>query len=79
MGKRRTRLAIRIVHLTIGAALGLMVYLPVSWSAGLKLALMVVGVPLAVLSGVYLGQQGRIRRWLRRSRAEPVERARVRG
>jgi hypothetical protein len=66
-------LVIRIVHLTVGLALGLLVYLPASMSGGLKTVLMLAGLPLAVLSGVWLWQQGRIRRWLGR-RPEPAER-----
>ncbi len=77
MRVRRTRQAIRVLHLAIGVALGLLVYLPVSWSGGLKTVLMVAGLPLAVLSGVLLWQQGRLRRLLGRPRSGPVERERV--
>lgn len=83
MRARRTRQAIRVLHLAIGVALGLLVYLPVSWSGGLKTVLMVAGLPLAVLSGVWLWQQGRLRRLfgrpqLGRPRPGPVERERAR-
>lgn len=64
-------MAIRIVHLAVGVALGLLVYLPTSLAGGLKAALMVAGLPLAVLSGIWLWQQGRIRRWLTRRRPGP--------
>lgn len=51
------------MHLILAIAVGLLVYLPVSWSGGLKVALMVGGMPVAALTGAYLWQQGRIRRW----------------
>ena len=83
MEARRARQAIRILHLAIGVALGLLVYLPVSWSGGLRTVLMVAGLPVAVLSGVWLWQQGRLRRLLGRPRPGrprpgPVERERTR-
>jgi hypothetical protein len=63
---------VRTVHLVLAIALGLLVYLPTSWSAELKLALMVVGVPLATASGILLWQQGRITRWINSHRARNV-------
>ncbi|WP_170304525.1 hypothetical protein [Microlunatus speluncae] len=62
------RRAVRLAHVGLGAALGLLVYLPVALSGGLKIFLMAVGLPLAVLSGLWLWQQGRIRRWFGRRR-----------
>lgn len=59
---RRQRLIVRWIHLVVAVALGFLVYLPPSTSTGLRAVLMLVGVPLAAASGLYLWQQARIRR-----------------
>jgi hypothetical protein len=65
------RKLVRTVHLVVAVALGTYVYVPPSVPTGLlRDALMYVGVPLATLSGLYLWQQARVRRWNGRRRAE---------
>ncbi len=52
----------RIVHLFLGAALAVVIYVPAGWTEALRLALATIGVPLLVVTGVTLWQQT----WLRR-------------
>ncbi|MFC7625460.1 hypothetical protein [Microlunatus sp. GCM10028923] len=68
MDGRRQRIALRTVHLLVAAALGCYVYLPPAWTGGLRLALMIIGVPLTVITGLALWQHARVRGWLRSRR-----------
>lgn len=65
MDGRRQRLAIRTLHLVLAVALGCHVYLPTAWTGGLRTALMIIGIPLTVITGLALWQHARLRRWLR--------------
>ncbi|NYE72653.1 hypothetical protein [Microlunatus parietis] len=68
MDRRRQRMALRTLHLVLAVALGCYVYLPPAWTGGLRTALMIIGVPLTVITGLALWQHARVRRWLRSRR-----------
>jgi hypothetical protein len=67
---RRQRSALRATHLAVGLLLGTSVYLPVHYEVAewLRLFLAVLGVPLVTLTGVWMWQQARVRRWWARLR-----------
>lgn len=52
----------RAVHLGLGLAVALLVYLPPGWTGGLRAALMAVGVPLLALTGLHLWRQRAVER-----------------
>ncbi|KKB12954.1 hypothetical protein VE25_04435 [Devosia geojensis] len=64
------RQILRTMHVLLGLALGALVYLPASWSVELKAGLAWFGLPAAIITGLLLWQQGRLRRWLGRATQE---------
>lgn len=58
----------RSTHVTLGVAVALLVYLPSAWTGGLRVALMVAGIPLLALSGLHLWRQRAVERLFGRHR-----------
>jgi hypothetical protein len=63
---RRQRAWSRAVHLLAGLVLGTYVYAPAVVAQPLHLALQVIVIPTAILSGLFLWKQAQIRRLMRR-------------
>ncbi|NED99183.1 hypothetical protein [Phytoactinopolyspora halotolerans] len=72
---RMQRNASRTVHLVVAATLGTYVYAPDHIADGLRPFLMFVGIPLAVLTGLFLWKQAWFRRALGRRRGPSGNRA----
>lgn len=72
MSMRSIRTILRTAHVLLGLALGAVVYLPTAWTEPIRLVLGVVVVPLLVLTGLAMWQQGRLRRAVARAHTEPA-------
>lgn len=72
MSIRTQRTLLRTLHLVFGAMMGAVIYLPSEWTDPLRLILGIVVVPAVTITGVWMWQQGRIRKALRRTPPTPA-------
>lgn len=69
MSARRLRDGLRLFHLAGSVLLGFVVYAPPEEIAPLRLIVQVAVFPLMAVSGFWLWQQARVRRWLKLGQA----------
>jgi hypothetical protein len=67
MGNKNLCTAIRIIHLSAAATLGIYLYSPIAGNETLKLIIQFVTLPSIVLTGFALWQQAYLNKLLRRS------------
>lgn len=65
MSAKRLRDGLRLLHLVGSGFLGFVVYAPIEEATGLRPVVQFVVFPLMALSGLWLWQQARVRRWLK--------------
>ncbi|PSL02373.1 hypothetical protein CLV30_11026 [Haloactinopolyspora alba] len=78
---RRTRTISRGIHLTAALLLGTYVYAPDHVTDGMRMPMMVLVVPAATLTGLFMWKQAAVRAWFARigsGRGGPRESDRMR-
>jgi len=64
MSQRQVRNILRVIHLVAAFLIGMYVYSPLGAEPAFTMAARIVLVPLLLITGLWMWQQARVRKWL---------------
>jgi hypothetical protein len=72
MKAKKQRGILRVVHLVLSGMLGVYIYAPPEETGDLRLICQLVLFPALLVTGLWMWQQARVNRWLRRGKPAAV-------